>query len=141
MNGDMLQTVSPVTVTAATSPSGPARNESARPQPAGDDKAKVVFDSAVALLDPNTDETAATGSAPQPGAKPIEDRPRKQEQTPARSAPETRMEVAVQDDGTVLVKVRDVKTDKVVREVPPEDLVEFGKKMRQYLGLLLDKRA
>ncbi|HNX19986.1 MAG TPA: flagellar protein FlaG [Acidobacteriota bacterium] len=53
----------------------------------------------------------------------------------------TRLDVQVDEDGVMMVKVRDARTDKVVREIPPEDLVEFSRKMRRYLGLLMDKRA
>ena len=53
----------------------------------------------------------------------------------------TRLDVQVGEDGVMMVKVRDARTDKVVREIPPEDLVEFSRKMRRYLGLLMDKRA
>lgn len=53
----------------------------------------------------------------------------------------TRLDIVVENDGIVMVKVRDAKTDKVVREVPPEELIEFGRRMKKYLGVLFDKRA
>ena len=54
---------------------------------------------------------------------------------------DVRLDIQVENDGLVVVKVRDAKTDKVVREIPPEELVEFGRKMRQMLGLLVDRTA
>jgi flagellar protein FlaG len=59
----------------------------------------------------------------------------------ASEANSTRMDIQVGEDGALVVKVRDARTDKVVREIPPEELVEFGKKMRRYLGVLLDKKG
>lgn len=59
----------------------------------------------------------------------------------ATEANSTRMDIQVGEDGALVVKVRDARTDKVVREIPPEELVEFGKKMRRYLGVLLDKKG
>ncbi len=63
------------------------------------------------------------------------------QRTQASEANSTRMDIQVGEDGALVVKVRDARTDKVVREIPPEELVEFGKKMRRYLGVLLDKRG
>lgn len=54
---------------------------------------------------------------------------------------QTRLDISVSDDGELLVKVRDARTDKVVRTIPPDELVEFGRKLKQYQGLLLDRRG
>ncbi len=54
---------------------------------------------------------------------------------------QTRLDISVTDDGELLVKVRDARTDKVVRTIPPDELVEFGRKMKQYIGLILDRRG
>ena len=47
----------------------------------------------------------------------------------------------VEGQNIVQVKILDEKTDKVLLEVPPEQLVEFAKSMDKYLGVLLDKLA
>jgi flagellar protein FlaG len=63
------------------------------------------------------------------------------EESGAGALPSTRMEVRVADDGVLMVKVLDARTDKVVRELPPEELVESAKKMRRYIGVLLARKA
>jgi flagellar protein FlaG len=41
----------------------------------------------------------------------------------------------------VVVKVIDTNTDKVVREIPPEELQRVHERIREVIGLLFDKQA
>lgn len=41
----------------------------------------------------------------------------------------------------VVVKVIDVNTDKVIREIPPEELQHVHERIREVIGLLFDERA
>jgi uncharacterized FlaG/YvyC family protein len=43
--------------------------------------------------------------------------------------------------GQVVVKVIDVDTDKVVREIPPTELQRVYERIREVIGLLIDKSA
>jgi flagellar protein FlaG len=43
--------------------------------------------------------------------------------------------------GQVVVKVIDADTDKVVKEIPPEELQHVYERIREVIGLLLDKQA
>lgn len=52
-----------------------------------------------------------------------------------------RFEYEVTDGGSVVIKVKDAETDKVIREIPPEEQQQFSRKLRDYLGLLFDERA
>lgn len=100
----------------------------------------------------NTEQPSGGSASAQEAARQAEERQAAQRQAAVQRAQadhgggsildrSTRLDIEVQQDGGLLVKVRDAKTDKVVREIPPEELVEFGRKLKRYLGLLLDKRA
>lgn len=39
----------------------------------------------------------------------------------------------------VIVKVIDTETDKVIREIPPEQVVELAAKIQEMIGLLVDE--
>jgi len=43
--------------------------------------------------------------------------------------------------GQVVVKVIDADTDKVVKEIPPEELQRVYERIREVIGLLLDEQA
>ena len=43
--------------------------------------------------------------------------------------------------GQVVVKVIDADTDKVVKEIPPEELQHVYERIREVIGLLLDEQA
>jgi uncharacterized FlaG/YvyC family protein len=43
--------------------------------------------------------------------------------------------------GQVVVKVIDADTDKVVREIPPKELQRVYERIREVIGLLIDKSA
>lgn len=43
--------------------------------------------------------------------------------------------------GQVVVKVIDIDTDKVVREIPPTELQHVYERIREVMGLLFDKSA
>lgn len=45
------------------------------------------------------------------------------------------------DLGIVIVKVIDEKTDKVIRQIPPEELVELSKHAQDLKGLLINKEG
>jgi len=40
-----------------------------------------------------------------------------------------------------MVAVVDMKTDKVIREIPSKEVLDFVSKMQDYLGLIFDKKA
>jgi flagellar protein FlaG len=54
---------------------------------------------------------------------------------------ELRLDYEQLDDGDLKVKIMDARTDKVIREIPPEDQVEFAKRMEEVLGLIMDELA
>jgi len=43
--------------------------------------------------------------------------------------------------GQVVVKVIDADTDKVIKEIPPEELQRVYERIREVIGLLLDEKA
>jgi flagellar protein FlaG len=43
--------------------------------------------------------------------------------------------------GKVVVKVIDADTDKVIKEIPPEELQHVYERIREVIGLLLDEQA
>lgn len=43
--------------------------------------------------------------------------------------------------GQLIVKLVDVKENKVLREYPPKEMLDRIAKMREYIGMLLDKKA
>jgi flagellar protein FlaG len=43
--------------------------------------------------------------------------------------------------GQVVVKVIDTDTDKVIREIPPQELQRVYERIREVIGLLLDEKA
>ncbi len=40
-----------------------------------------------------------------------------------------------------MVAVMDMKTDKIIREIPSKELLDFVSKMKDYLGMIFDKKA
>jgi flagellar protein FlaG len=46
-----------------------------------------------------------------------------------------------EDTGRTVVRIVDEKTDEVVREVPPEELLDLAARMEQMMGMLLDEKA
>jgi len=54
---------------------------------------------------------------------------------------QVRMEYVVSNRGLEMVKVRDEKTDKVIRTIPQEELVEFARRMQVLQGVLFDSVA
>mgnify|MGYP000130043925 CR=1 FL=1 len=42
---------------------------------------------------------------------------------------------------SLIVRVVDVKNDKVIREIPPERILDIYAKMMEFLGLLFDERV
>lgn len=45
------------------------------------------------------------------------------------------------DTKQLVVKVIDPDTDRVIREIPPEELLELAVRLQEMLGLLVDKRV
>ena len=43
------------------------------------------------------------------------------------------------DTNRIIVKVIDTKTDKVIKEIPPEQLIELAAKIQELIGLLVDE--
>ncbi|BAI81470.1 flagellar protein FlaG [Deferribacter desulfuricans SSM1] len=43
------------------------------------------------------------------------------------------------DLGEVVVKIVDTQNDKVVRQIPPEEVLKLAKNIREMVGLLFDK--
>jgi flagellar protein FlaG len=54
---------------------------------------------------------------------------------------ELRLDYENLEGGDLMVKIMDARTDKVIREIPPEDQVEFAKRMEEVLGLIMDELA
>jgi len=44
------------------------------------------------------------------------------------------------DDSRVFVKVIDAKTDKVIKEIPQEEMRAMYRRIRQYVGLFIDEQ-
>ena len=42
--------------------------------------------------------------------------------------------------GKVLIKLYDRETGETIREVPPEEIVKLGQRMKRLSGMLLDKK-
>ena len=53
---------------------------------------------------------------------------------------EIRLEVE-NDLGIMIVKVIDSETDKVIRQIPPEELIEISKRSKDLKGLMVDKEG
>jgi len=45
------------------------------------------------------------------------------------------------DAGQVVVQVIDKRTNEVIKQIPPEELLEVAKKIHDFVGLLLEKKA
>ena len=45
------------------------------------------------------------------------------------------------DAGQVVVQVIDQRTNEVIKQIPPEELLEVAKKIHDFVGLLLEKKA
>src|SRR5690625_1938390 len=46
-----------------------------------------------------------------------------------------------EDTGRTMVRVVDRETDEVIREIPPEDVLDVVARINEMLGLLVDERA
>ncbi|NMB01613.1 MAG: flagellar protein FlaG [Firmicutes bacterium] len=46
-----------------------------------------------------------------------------------------------EDTQQIMVKVVDVSTDEVIKEIPPEDVLDTVARIREMIGLLIDERA
>lgn len=46
-----------------------------------------------------------------------------------------------EDTQRIVVKVVDVLTDEVIKELPPEDVLDTAARIREAIGLLIDERA
>jgi flagellar protein FlaG len=45
------------------------------------------------------------------------------------------------DAGQVVVQVIDKRTNEVIKQIPPEELLEVAKRIHDFVGLLLEKKA
>ncbi|GAB4369165.1 MAG: hypothetical protein Kow0062_02910 [Acidobacteriota bacterium] len=53
---------------------------------------------------------------------------------------EIRMDVEVdRESNDIMVKILDARTEKVIREIPPEEQVTFAKKLGEVLGLIFEE--
>jgi hypothetical protein len=120
MAGELIQQIQPVTASPNGAPSPPA-SSTTQATPTGDDAAKRAEAAATARLEGRTAPARDSASS--------------------ETARGTRLQIVVGNKGVEQVKVLDSATDKVVLEVPPEELVEFAKRMDQYVGLLFNKVA
>lgn len=41
----------------------------------------------------------------------------------------------------MMISVVDPNTDKVIREIPPKEFLDFIQKMKEYIGMIFDKKA
>jgi flagellar protein FlaG len=46
-----------------------------------------------------------------------------------------------EDTQRIMVKVVDVQNDEVIKEIPPEEVLDTVARIREMIGLLVDKRA
>ncbi|MBD3184883.1 flagellar biosynthesis protein FlaG [Candidatus Poribacteria bacterium] len=46
-----------------------------------------------------------------------------------------------QDTGATVIKIIDNKTDEVIKQIPPEEILKLRKRIGEMLGLLLDKKV
>jgi flagellar protein FlaG len=46
-----------------------------------------------------------------------------------------------EDTQRVMVKVVNIRTDEVIKELPPEDVLDTVARIREMIGLLIDERA
>lgn len=52
------------------------------------------------------------------------------------------LEFSVHDaSGRTIVKVVDKETKELIREIPPEDILDFAAKMQEMIGILFDKKV
>lgn len=54
---------------------------------------------------------------------------------------ELRLDYERLDGGGLQVKILDARTDKVIRQIPPEEQVEFAQRMEEVLGVIMDELA
>jgi flagellar protein FlaG len=45
------------------------------------------------------------------------------------------------DTGDIVIKIIDNKTDEVIKQIPPEEVVELRKRLGDLQGLMIDKKA
>lgn len=45
------------------------------------------------------------------------------------------------DTGDILIKIIDNKTDEVIKQIPPEEIVELRKRLGDMSGLMLDRKV
>lgn len=90
--------------------------------------------------------TAASTTAAVRRNETVDDRQRKlldklREQVGQETGRDVRMEVAVDQAGHYVVKILDTKTDKLLRQIPAEEVLKFAEHLNEYLGVVLDERA
>lgn len=89
---------------------------------------------------PNTDSKAETVSS-----APLEDpaaiKAKVEQAASAAAIQQVTFRYETTEDGNIIIKIKDAETDKVIKQIPPEEQVEFGRKLRDFLGILFDKQA
>ncbi len=100
-----------------------------------------------AIEEPSKPEPRAEGPPPpeQPSPREVADRlqERLAEAQDRGYLRELRFEYEDPNNDTVGIrlKIRDARTDKLLRTIPPEDQAEFSEKLGRFLGLLLDEQV
>lgn len=57
-----------------------------------------------------------------------------------QSMPETSIQFLIDNDsGDVIVQIVDVKTDEVIRQIPPEEVLQISERLDELKGLILDR--
>ena len=52
-----------------------------------------------------------------------------------------RLSFSKDEEGDIVIKIIDNKTDEVIKQIPPEEFEELKKRLGDILGLVLDKKA
>jgi uncharacterized FlaG/YvyC family protein len=136
MSGELLQQIQPVTAAPNGAPSAPP-SQPTRAAPAPDDAAKAKQAADAAKAAEASNQAAEAQAA---GAQEARKAASEKEKAPLPIR-DTRVQVVVDAKGVQQIKVIDAATDKVLLEVPPEELIDFAKRMDEYVGLLFNKVA
>lgn len=46
-----------------------------------------------------------------------------------------------EDTGRMVIQIKDAETDKVIRQIPPENMLKLAKELGKFKGLLLEEKA
>ncbi|MGE5673671.1 MAG: flagellar protein FlaG [Mycobacterium leprae] len=113
---------------------------------AGRDPAEVKPDSVVALKTDDQQQVAVNGNGTNGKRTPAEMRRAELEQAAERLNETAKvfnraLQFKVVDRDRIVVKVVDTESGEIIREIPPESLVEAFKQVDKVLGLLIDQKV